>query len=228
MHKQRLIDHLKEGYSSIKEASKLPPWLLPERSFAVVVDNLGEAKVLELSRCLNLPIDMTGISETGSLSAETWQQACLDWTKTSLVGDVVITLMESVERIMNKRFCSGLNVDIKFVFRILMVVAFAPFISRGRDILNDIAIILNSDANSPADMIKRYTDSVVDGHTMVSIMVNDCIDGYQDWSSWADLLQQLSVHFEANYKLVAITPPLSEELVNVLVEMFKEVPVNGA
>lgn len=54
MKEQRLTKWLQAGYPHFKENSGMPVWLLPERSFAIVVDGLGDTKILEGSRCLGM------------------------------------------------------------------------------------------------------------------------------------------------------------------------------
>jgi len=112
MKKQRVAKWLQAGYPQFKEYSGMPSWLLPERSFAIVVDGLGDTKILESSRCLNLSPNTTKeIPNHEGFSAEMWREACFDWPLLSMVGSVITSLLESVDRIMTKHYHGELNVE---------------------------------------------------------------------------------------------------------------------
>ncbi len=229
MKEQRLTKLLRAGYPHFKENSGVPAWLLPERSFAVVVDNLGDTKVLESSRCLGLSTDTAKeMPDHESLSADMWRQACLDWPQLSLVSAIIMSLLESVDRVMAKHYRGELTIEPQTIFRSLMVIAFAPFVTQGSAVLQDIAAILDGDTDNPAHLIRRYTDAVLNDDSVTATRVSECIGSHQEWTCWADFLQQLALSFNGNYKLVAVTPPLSEGLADVLAEMIKEAPNYGA
>ena len=229
MEEQRLTNCLKGGYPHFKENSGVPAWLLPERSFAVVVDNLGDTKVLESSRYLGLlPNTTEEIPDHESLSDEMWRQACLDWPQLSLVSAIIMSLLETVDRVMAKHYRSELTVEPQVVFRVLMVIAFAPFVPQGRAVLQNIATILDGDAANPARLITLYVNAVLNDDSVTATRISECIGSHRDWACWADFLQQLALSFNGNYKLVAVTPPLSEGLADVLADMIKEAPNYGA
>lgn len=229
MKEQRLTKLLRAGYPHFKENGGVPAWLLPERSFAVVVDNLGDAKVLESSRCLGLSPDTAKeMPDHESLSAEMWRQACLDWPQLFLVSAIIMSLLDSVDRLMVKHYRGELTIEPQVVFRGLMVIAFAPFVPQGRGVLEDLASILDGDTANPAGLIQRYTGIVLNDDTMTITRASECIGSHREWACWADFLQQLALSFNGNYKLVAVTPPLSEGLADVLADMIKEAPNYGA
>ncbi len=229
MKEQGLTRWLRAGYPHFKENSGVPAWLLPERSFAIVVDGLGDTKILESSRCLGLlPDTAKEIPDHESLSAEMWRQACLDWPQLSLVSAIIMSLLESVDRVMAKHYHGELTIEPQTICRSLMVITFAPFVPQGREVLQDIAVILDGDAANPADLIRQYTGAVLNDDSVTATRVSECIGSHQEWACWADFLQQLALSFNGNYKLVAITPPLSEGVADVLADMIKEAPNYGA
>ena len=229
MTERKIKEYLKTGYPHFKENSGIPSWLLPERSFAIVVDGLGDTTIMEGSRCLGLlPDTANKIPGHESFSAGMWREACLDWPQLSLVSAIITSLLESVDQVMAKHYRGELTIDTQVIFRSLMVIAFAPFVSQGRDVMQDIAAILDGDAANPADLIRRYTGAVLNDKTVTATKVIDCIGSHREWACWADFLQQLTQSFNGNYRLVAVTPPLSEGLADVLADMIKEVPNYGA
>ena len=229
MKEQGLTRWLRAGYPHFKENSGVPAWLLPERSFAIVVDGLGDTKILEGSRCLDLlPDTANKIPDHESFSAGMWREACLDWPHLSLVSSIIMSLLESVDRVMTKHYRGELTIEPQVIFRSLMVIGFAPFVPQGRTVLQDIATILDGDAANPADLIRRYTGAVLNDEPATATRISDCIGSHREWACWADLLQQLASSFNGDYRLVAITPPLSEGLADVLSDMIKEAPNYGA
>jgi len=229
MKEQRLTKWLEAGYPHFKEYSGVPAWLLPERSFAIVVDKLGDTKVLESSRCLGLlPDTDEEIPDHESFSDEMWRQSCLDWPQLSLVSAIIMSLLESVDRVMAKHYRGELTVEPQVVFRVLMVVAFAPFVPQGRAVLQNIATILDGDAANPARLITLYVNAVLNDDSVTATRISESIGRHREWACWADFLQQLALSFNGNYKLVAVTPPLSEGLADVLADMIKEAPNYGA
>jgi hypothetical protein len=109
-----------------------------------------------------------------------------------------------------------------------MVIAFAPFVPQGRVVLEDIAANLDGNAANPAHLITLYIGAVLIDDLVTATRISECIRSHQEWDCWADFLQQLALSFNGNYKLVAITPPLSEGVADVLADMIKEAPNYGA
>jgi len=229
MREQKLTEWLKAGYPHFKKHSGVPEWLLPERSFSKVVEGFGEDIIVESSHYLNLlPYSANKIPKHESLPAETWQEVCFDWPHLSLVSSVITSLFESVERIMAKYNRGYLTIELPVIFRSLAVISFAPFIPQGRTVLQNIAELLEGDTADPAELVRRYTDAILQGVSMTAMSVIKCIDSHPEWTCWADLLQRMALEFNGDYKMVAIAPPPSEGLADVLVEMIKEAPDYGA
>ncbi len=229
MKEQSLTNALKAGYPHFKETSGVPSWLVPNRSFAVVVDELGDTRILEASRCLGLlPDTLKEIPDDKGSSVAMWRQVCLDWPQLPLVAGIITSLLESVNRIMAKQAIGDLKVEPQVIFRCLMVIAFAPFVPQGRAVMQDMAAILESDAANPAHLVTRYADAVLYDDQVTLTRITDCINGYHDWACWADFLQQLALSSNWSCKLVAVTPPLSEGLADVLADMIKEASTYGA
>lgn len=227
MEEQRLTNCLKAGYPHFKENSGVPAWLLPERSFAVVVDGLGNTKILEGVRHLDL-LPYSEVPDHKSISDGMWRQACLDWPQLSLVSSIIMALLESADRVMAKHYRGELIIEPQSIFRSLMVIAFAPFVPQGRAVLQNIATILDGDAANPAHLITLYVKAVLNNDLVTATRISESIGSHRDWACWADFLQQLALNFNGNYKLVAVTPPLSESLADVLADMIKEAPNYGA
>ena len=229
MKKQGLTKWLKAGYPQFKEYSGVPAWLLPERSFAIVVDGLGDTRMMELSRCLDLSIPIVKeLPDIGSFPAEMWRKACLDWPLLSVISPVITSLLEAGDRIVSKYHCGELTIDPQVIFRSIMVIAFAPFVSKGETVLQNISTILGEDVTDLSNIITRYIDTVSNGDSVTVTKVIECIESHQKWTCWADMQQQLAQSFNGDYRLVAVTPPLSERLADVLVDMMKEAPNYGA
>jgi hypothetical protein len=102
------------------------------------------------------------------------------------------------------------------------VLAFAPFIPAGKPLLEEIACILGEDVSEPSGLIMSYAEGVIGGDVSTVERVNECVVRYSAWAKWADTLQKLVLNLQYTPRLIAITPPLSPELVGVLVSMIKE------
>ena len=229
MKKQGLTEWFKAGYPQFKEYSGMPAWLLPERSFSIVVDGLGDIRMAEMSRCLDLlPDTVKEPPDIGNFPAEMWRKACLDWPLLSVISPVITSLLEAGDRIVSKYHCGELTIDPQVIFRSIMVIAFAPFVSQGKTLLQTITTILGGDVTDPSHIITRYIDTVSNGDSVTVTKVIECIESHQKWACWAGMQQQLALSFNGDYRLVAVTPPLSERLADVLVDMMKEAPNYGA
>jgi len=229
MSRQKLVSLLQAGYPQFKEHSGVPSWLLPERSFAVVVDGLGDTRMMEMSRCLGLlPDTVEEIPDGDVLPQGMWQEACLAWSCLSLVSETITALLESADRVMAKHNRGDLNTEPQAVFRSLMAIAFAPLVRQGKAVLHDVAVILGGAVDDPADMITRYADAVLSDDPATVTRVVECIGSHREWACWADMLQQLASSFPEDYRMVAVTPQLSEGLVDALADMMKETAHYGA
>jgi len=232
MAKQRLVKLLKTGYPHLKEYGGLPPWLLPERSFAIVADGLGDNNILEMARPLGLPSGMDLIKRTLNTdtdkSADSWLTAAACWPLLPVIKPIAISLFEASGRIMSQIRRGELETDTSVVWRVLLVIAFAPFDPQGQDILEEIATILDGDVALPAELITRFTDAALSGDDKIMTRVDDCINHQHPWLHWTEKMQEQALTFNADYKLVAVTPPLSDELTHALAAMMKEATDAGA
>jgi hypothetical protein len=229
MAEQTLTKLLKAGYPQFKEHGRIPPWLLPQRSFGVVADGFGDTKILDSSRCLDLSVPATDeLPDTESFPGNSWREACLEWPQISLVKDMIITLFESIQLITAKYPRSELTIEPQVVCRGLMVMFLAPFVPQGKNVLESIAAIMDANPESPADLIRKYTSVVLTDDRVYIAKVDNCICSHREWAGWTDLMQQQSQDFDGDYKLVAVTPPLSDGLAYALAAMLKEAPHAGA
>ena len=232
MAEQKLVKLLKTGYPHFKEYGGLPSWLLPERSFAIVADGFGDNNLLEMARPLGLPSSMDLFNQTLSVnadeSADGWPTAAACWPPLPVIKPTAISLFEASDRIMSQIRQGELKTDHAVISRILLVIAFAPFDPQGRDILEEIAPILDGDATSPAELITRFANAVLSGDDEIVTRVDDCINGQSTWQRWTEKMQEQALAFTGEYKLVAVTPPLSDGLARALAAMMKEATDAGA
>jgi hypothetical protein len=232
MAEQRLVKLLKTGYPHFKEYGGLPSWLLPERSFAIVADGFGDSNILEMAQPLGLPSGMDLISRTLNTdtdkSADGWSTAAVCWPLLPVVKPIAVSLFEASDRIISQIRRGELKTDPSVVWRILLVMGFAPFDPQGRDILEKIATILGGDVTLPAELITRFADAVLSGDDEAITRVDDCINRQHPWQRWTEKMQEQALNFTGEYKLVAVTPPLSDRLACALAEMMKEATDAGA
>ncbi len=221
---------LKSGYPHLKEYSGVSTCLLPERSFAVVVDGLGHSRIIESSLFLDLLQNVQGdVPEyDGSLYSPIWKEACIDWPLLSIVKDIIMAAVESIDQVIRKHKQGKLSIELGIIFRGFVVIAFAPFVPNGRDVLRDIATALECDPDNPPGLIRRYTTAILNNDMAKANAVSHCIETYQQWSEWANYVEQFTLGFNESYKVVAVTPPLSEGLAETLADMIKEGQTHGA
>lgn len=228
MSEQRITKWLENGYPMFKEHSGLPAYLLPERSFSSFADQLGDNRILEISRPLNLDIEISShaekLTEADELQNKVWHEACLHWPLLVIVEPVIYSLLDACDRIVSQFDRGKLEVDPVIVCRNLMILAFAPFVPQGRPILEEIAAVLDSNHTYPAELITQFADAAVRGDFVAVTRVNDCISNHQQWIAWFGELQKQAISFPHNPRLIAITPPLSDGIADVLATMIKEGP----
>jgi hypothetical protein len=116
----------------------------------------------------------------------------------------------------------------EIVCHALGVLGLAPFLHSGREIMEDIAIVLGGTAYDPPEMIRRYADTVTSGNVEKVSYIDDCITKHSRWAAWAELLLRQVRDFPYRLKPVGITPPLSAEVIRVLAQMMKEGQPHGA
>lgn len=224
MTEQRLIRWLEAGYPYLKAGSQLPAWLLPERSLNSAADKLGDQAILEMSQSLDLAKG-TGsgqVPDPATFSPEDWQKAVEHWPPLPQVRPIVEALLGAADRIV-AYFCTGEpGTDRMMVCRSMAVLAFAPFITEGKPVIEELACILDGNASQPAELITRYAEVVLSGDGLTVEEINQCIVRYSSWAEWAATVQELTLKCQYTPRLIAVTPPLSPELVGALVSMIKE------
>jgi hypothetical protein len=232
MKEQKLSRWLKKGYPHFKEECGLPAHVLPENSFVRITDELGDESMLELSQPLlsaegiQVSIDKEGDPDT--VPTQEWQAAVTLWPARPGVKPVVEAFLDTTGRIIRQFHSGQLKMPMEIVCRALGVLGFAPFLHTGREIMEDIAIILGGTADDPPEMIRRYADTVTSGNVEKVSYIDDCIAKHRQWASWAELLLRQVRNFPYTLKPVGITPPLSAEVIRVLAQMMKEGETHGA
>jgi hypothetical protein len=231
MKEQKLSRWLKKGYPYFKEECGLPAHVLPEHSFVRLADELGDNNLQELSQPLLSAEDIQGsIDNKGNpetVATEELQAAITLWPACPGVKPVVEAFLDTTGRIMRQFHSGQLKMSMEIVCRALGVLGFAPFLHTGREIMEDIAIILGGTADDPPGMISRYADRVTSGNVETVSYIDDCISKHSQWAAWAELLLQQVREFPYRLKPVGITPPLSAEVIRVLAQMMKEGADNG-
>jgi hypothetical protein len=231
MQPSKLAKWIERGYPHLKEASDLPAWFLPERSFAGVITELGGERIVELARPLGLREGLGELidkaPDPASLPEEVWQAGALAWPPLREVSSVTEACLEaSVE--LRRHFMGrheescGYQIEPAEVYSGLMVIAFAPFHAEGEPLLAQLATILGGDRSGPAEMLKRYASAVVNSDIITIKQVSRCLAQSGRWLEWARGL--LNVAGELSYmpRLIAVTPPPSPELIGVLADIVKE------
>jgi len=231
MKERKLSRWLKKGYPHFKEECRLPAHVLPKHTFVRLMDELGDENMVEVSQSIMAPegvqaaIDKEPEPET--VPAEAWQTVITLWPACPGVKPVVESCLDATCRIMSQVQSGQLKMSVETVCRTIAVLGFAPFLYTGREIMEDIAAILGGTADDPPEMIKRYADVVTSGDVEMVPRIDSCIVNHGQWAAWAELLLQRVRDFSYTPKPVAITPPLSPEVIRVLARMLKEGADNG-
>jgi hypothetical protein len=71
-------------------------------------------------------------------------------------------------------------------------------------------------------LIRSYAGAVNRGDIPTLEKVNQCIVKYSVWQEWASALQEQALSCRYTSKLIAVTPPLSADLIGVLAILMKE------
>ncbi len=224
MTEKRLTKWLEAGYPYLKAGSGLPAWLLPERSLNSAADKLGDSGILQMSQPLDLAkgIVPEQLPDPASFSSEAWQRAVKQWPPLSQVRPVIEAFLEISGRVMVQFRCIRAKVDPMVICHSLAVLLFAPFLAEGRPVVEEVACILGRDASRPAELITGYAEAVISGDTATVEKVNGCILRYSIWAEWAAAVEEEALRCQSNPRLIAVIPPLSSELTNVLALMIKE------
>jgi hypothetical protein len=225
MKGQKVVRWLQSGYPHFKEENGLPAWVVPDHSFVRITNELGGESIMELSQPLRFAegieelIDKAPDPET--VPSEVWQMAIKLWPAHSQVKPVVDTCLEAAASIL-RQFQSGqLKVDPVVVCRGMAVFGCAPFVPGGRHITEELASILEGNANEPAGLLKRYVEAVTNADIGRVRRVDDCIAKYSQWVEWARIFLRQTRDFPYTTKPIGVTPPISAEIIGVLAEMIQ-------
>jgi hypothetical protein len=224
--KETLVTWIKAGYPHLKEQSGVPLWILPEHRFARVADEFGDNGVLAITGPLGVNNRIESLLEKApeleTSSVDVWQEAIRAWPPLIHVKDMVEACLETTGGIM-RLFNSGrLYADPIMVCRGVVALSFAPFLLEGMPLLKDIAPVLNSDANRPADLLRQYGRTLALGDIMTAKEVDECIGRHSQWSEVATASVKQAINCPYTPKPIGVTPPMSPEMVTVLADMLKE------
>jgi len=232
MKEQRLTKWLQAGYPHFKENSGVPAWLLPERSFDKVAGRLGDSGILKIAHTLDLAPGLGKQQEEmpkpQDMPDDAWREACLRWPPLPYVGQVVNACLEASDKILRRLSQGQIELNPFTVCRGMAVLALIPFVPHGRSLLDELAVVLAGDTASPARLITKYADAVVIGDKDTVVGVDTCIEGYRGWAAWFTVFEKHALGFPSSPRLIAVTPPLSDGLADVLADMMKEAPNDGA
>ena len=217
---------LKALYPHVKEASGLPPWLLPERSLNNTADEIGDSGLLTMSQGLGLANDvrqfLDNAPDPDTVSPQTLAESIKRWQHLPHIYPVVDAFMEIADTVIAQFQRIKQHVDPSIISRTLAVLLFAPFVTKGKSLLTDVAAVLNGDTADPAGLIRCYGQAVARHDIPVVQQVNKCLSRYNDWQRWAKSLEAQVRDCQYKPRLIAVTPEPSAELIAVLAMMFKE------
>jgi len=224
MKTETLTEWVKRGCDPLKDAGGLPEWVLPARSFSEVVDEVGDAGIMELSR----PVEMDPIMKKrngklpppDTVALEDFQKAARSWDLISRVKPVIEACLDT--RVVMTGFKED-EVETKAdVLRSVCVLAIAPFSPVGEALLAELAPILGGDKEQPAELLGRYVSAVIQNDLETVKKVTDCIKGNIQWQQWSTLFAKTAMSLKSEPKLIAVTPPVSADIVWVIVQMMRE------
>jgi hypothetical protein len=224
MRKEGLTEWLKKGCDPFKEAGGLPEWVLPARSFSDVVDEVGYDGILELGR----PVEMAPVTKRwngklpppDAVALEDFQKAAKSWEFISRVKPVIEACFDS--RVMLTSFKED-EIEAKAdVLRSVCVLAIAPFSPAGEALLSELAPILGGDKEQPAELLGRYVSAVIQNDLETVKKVSDIIKGNSRWQDWSTLFARKAMSLKSDPRLVAVTPPVSSDIVWVIAQMMRE------
>jgi len=225
MKEAKVTDWLKSAYPHLKEESRLPVWILPQHSFARIADELGDGRILELSRPLGFAEGLEDLlkkaPEPEAMSVEAWQTAVMQWPPLVMVKPMIEACLEATAMV-ERHFQSHQATQPLTICRGVAVLGFAPFLPQGQPVMGELASILQGDRNHPAQLLRRYAEAVVQGDVLTLRRVDDCIARHSQWLEWAGLFLEAAQGFPKSFKAVAVTPPLTAELAGVLADMIRE------
>ena len=226
MKEQKLAELIKSGYPYVKDEAGLAPWVLPEHGLNRIVDKVGDDGILKVSRPLGLTENVESLLKSApdpaNVSQQAWQEAVKQWQPLSQVRPVVAAFLEVAGPVIAKYREIKSKVDPMVICRSLAVLLFAPFIDLGKALLEEVEGVLDKQENDPAELIRNYGEAVCRGDIPTVEKVNQCIVKYNYWQEWASALQEEVLSCRYTPKLIAVMPPLSAGLVDLLATLIKE------
>lgn len=220
MTAQTLTTWLKLGYLHLKAVCGLPDWVLPEYGLNRTADEVGDEGILRISRPLELA-KPTGLSAE-TISPECWRKSIMGWPQLTEVKPIVAAFFEVSDIISNKLPAIRMKFDPSEICRSLAVLLFAPFVDQGKPLLVEVAAKLGINNHRPCQLLRTYAGFVVNEDVDQLRMVSDCIAEYPLWSEWAVALEAEVNRCRYKPKLIAVTPPASNELSGILALLAKE------
>jgi len=219
-----LTVYMEAGFPYLKQIAKFPDGLMPD--FAAVARQLGDEGMLKLAEPLGLAERIKTLlaqsPDPGSLPVEIWQQGIANWPPVHQVLSVTMALLRACEKVDALERRGALKIDSALV-RGLAVTAYAPFAPNGGEPLSRLADILGGTIVEPAGLLDRYIAAVVAGDTDSLAGVEGCILENPAWREWSERILAAGKGFPFLPRVIAISPPLTSGLKQVLVNMMMEV-----
>lgn len=219
-----LTEYIEAGFPHLRQVAGLPEQLLPD--FAAVARQLGDEGMLKLAEPLGLAERiktlLTQAPDPASLPVEIWQQAIANWPPVRRVFSVTMGLLRVCERVDALERRGVVKIDLALV-RGLVVTAYAPFAPNGSELLSGLADILGGTSVDPARLLDRYITAVVEGDTDTLVGVDRCIVRNRVWRDWSERILAAGKAFPFRPRVIGISPPLTSELKQVMVNVIVEV-----
>lgn len=223
MREELLTEYLQAGFSHLKEMAGLPEGLLPD--FGAAVRQLGDEEILKLGepglreRVKKL---LDGAPDPDTLTTETWQQAIAKWPPLHQILTVTMAFLRVCERVEALERRGALKVDFALV-RGLTVIAYAPFAPNGDELVSRLTDILGGTVVKPAELLNHYLTARVEGDADTLADIDRCILENPAWREWSDRILAAAKDFPFPSRVIGISPPLTSELKQIMVNMMQEV-----
>jgi len=219
-----LTQYIEAGYPHFRQVAGLPEGLLPD--VATVARLLGDERVLTLAETLGPAERIKDLlrqpPEPDSLPIEVWHQGIADWLPVHHVLSVSMALLRACEKVMALERRGDLKIDAVLV-RGLAVIAYAPFVPNGGELLGRLADIFGGIVLEPARLLHHYIMAVVAGDADTLASVDRCILENPAWQEWSERFLTAGKEFPFLPRVIGISPPLTTGVKQVLVNMIMEV-----
>lgn len=220
-----LTRYMETGFPHLKQVSGLPEWLIPD--VAEVAHKLGDQAMLELVEPLGLSDKLKAFAarapEPNSLPVEIWQEGIARWHGVHQVLPVTMALLRACEKVDALEQRGVLRVGFASLAHGLGTISYAPFAPNGSEILSKLANILGGDPAEPARLLDLYTTAVVKADDHILAGIEDCVLQDPVWAAWSNKLLATGKAFPFIPRVIAVRPPLTNGLMQVLVSMIMEV-----